>query len=165
MDSFHIYWPVCNHHMPLNQWQRNDSLPSEPCFLPVLWVLTSCSLLFNFNYWCFQIVCWKRPLKVPQTARRPNQSILKRINPEYSLEGLMLKLQSFGPLMRRADSLEKTLRLGKMEGKRRRGPQRMRWLDSVADSMDMSMSKLQKMPEDREAWHAAVYGASGSDTT
>ena len=108
----------------------------------------------------FELWCWRRLLRVPWTARRSNQSILKEINPEYSLEGLMLKLklQYFGHLSRRADSLEKTLTLEKIENRRRRGPQRMRWLESITSSVDMRLNKLQAIVKDREAWCAAVHG-------
>ena len=114
----------------------------------------------------FELWCWRRLLRVPWTARRSNQSILGKISPEYSLEGLMLKLklQYFGHLMRRADSLEKTLMLGEIEGKRRRGRQRMRWVDSITDSTEMDFSKAREIVEDRGACRAAVHGVTKSWT-
>ena len=131
--------------------------------MDVSWTIkkTECRRIDAFELWC-----WRRLFRVPWTARRSNKPTLKEIGPEYSLEGLMLKLkgQYFGHLMRRADSLEKTQMLAKIEGGRRKGLQRMRWLDGITDMMDMSFSRLQDLRVDRESWRAAVHGVTKSQT-
>ena len=186
MGSKIIAGADCSHEIqrPLLRWRKamtilDNVLKSRDITLPTTFPIVKAMIFPLVVYGCecwtikkaehwridaFELWCWRRFLRAPWTSRRSNQPILKEINPEYSLESLMLKLQYFGHIMSRANSLEKTLMLGKIEGKRRRGQERMRWLDSITDSTDMSLSKLLEIVMDRGSWSAAIHGIAKNQT-